>query len=79
MPVLEDAKNNSLCHKDNMITMAMGQWMIFKTYKMADKGEKECWQKFLFILDLSQLLFVLVTINWEHTQGREKPFLSYNS
>ena len=56
MPVLEDAKNNSLCH-NHMITIAMGQWMIFKTYKMEDKGEKECQQKFLFILDLPQLLF----------------------
>ena len=41
MPVLEDPKKNSLCH-NHMITMAMGQWMISKKYKMADNGEKEC-------------------------------------
>ena len=41
MPVLEEAKTMVYVTNHNMITMAM---VIFKTYKMADKGEerKEC-------------------------------------
>ena len=57
MPVLEEAKTMVYVTNHNMITMAM---VIFKTYKMADKGEerKEYWPKFSFILVLSSLLFV---------------------
>ena len=64
MPVLEEAKTMVYVTNHNMITMAM---VIFKTYKMADKGEettwrgeerREYWPKFSFILALSSLLFV---------------------
>ena len=57
MPVLEEAKTMVYVTNHNMITMAM---VIFKTYKMADKGEEknEYWPKFSFILVLSSLLFV---------------------
>ena len=61
MPVLEDAQNNSLCH-NHMITMAMGQWMIFKTYKMADNGESVDKNSCLLSIYRS-FYFVLVTIN----------------
>ena len=37
MPVLEEAKTMVYITNHNMITMAM---VIFKTYKMADKGEE---------------------------------------
>ena len=37
MPVLEEAKTIVYVTNHNMITMAM---VIFKTYKMADKGEE---------------------------------------
>ena len=37
MPVLEEAKTMVYVTNHNMITMAM---VIFKTYKMADKGEE---------------------------------------
>ena len=37
MPVLEEAKTMVFVTNHNMITMAM---LIFKTYKMADKGEE---------------------------------------
>ena len=37
MPVLEEAKTMVYVTNHNMITMAMA---IFKTYKMADKGEE---------------------------------------
>ena len=37
MPVLEEAKTMIYVTNHNMITMAM---VIFKTYKMADKGEE---------------------------------------
>ena len=37
MPVLEEAKTMAYVTNYNMITMAM---VIFKTYKMADKGEE---------------------------------------
>ena len=57
MPVLEEAKTMVYVTNHNMITMAM---VIFKTYKMADKGEerREYWPKYSFILALSSLLFV---------------------
>ena len=38
MPVLEEAKTMVYVTNHNMITMAM---VIFKTYKMADKGEEK--------------------------------------
>ena len=38
MPVLEEAKTMVYVTNHNMITMAMA---IFKTYKMADKGEEK--------------------------------------
>ena len=38
MPVLEEAKTIVYVTNHNMITMAMA---IFKTYKMADKGEEK--------------------------------------
>ena len=38
MPVLEEAKTMVYVTNHNMITMAM---TIFKTYKMADKGEEK--------------------------------------
>ena len=38
MPVLEEAKTMVHVTNNNMITMAMA---IFKTYKMADKGEEK--------------------------------------
>ena len=57
MPVLEEAKTVIYVTNHYMITVAM---VIFKTYKMADKGEerREYCQKFSFILALSSLLFV---------------------
>ena len=56
MPVLEEAKTMVYVTNRNMITMAM---VIFKTYEMADKGQrKEYWQKFSFILVSPSLLFV---------------------
>ena len=61
MPVLEEAKTMVYVTNHNMITMAMA---IFKTYKMADKGEEknEYWPKFSFILVLSSLLFVFLLL-----------------
>ena len=61
MPVLEEVKTMVYVTNRNMITMAMA---IFKTYKMADKGEEknEYWPKFSFILVLSSLLFVFLLL-----------------
>ena len=61
MPVLEEAKTMVYVTNHNMITMAMA---IFKTYKMADKGEEknEYWPKFSFIFVLSSLLFVFLLL-----------------
>ena len=55
MPVLEEAKPMVYVTNHNMITMTM---VIFKTYKMADKGEERVLTKFSFILVLASLLFV---------------------
>ena len=74
MPVLEEAKTMVYVTNHNMITMAM---VIFKTYKMADKGEekKEYWPKFSFILVLSSLLFafLFVSLLWigKYLEDRE--------
>ena len=74
MPVLEEAKTIVYVTNHNMITMAM---VIFKTYKMADKGEekKEYWPKFSFILALSSLLFAFsfVSLLWigKYLEDRE--------
>ena len=44
MPVLEEAKTMVYVTNHNMITMAM---VIFKTFKMADKGEERALTKIL--------------------------------
>ena len=56
MPVFEEAKTMVYVTNHNMITIAM---VIFKTFKMADKGEERV---FLFY---RAFICLLVTMNWE--------------
>ena len=60
MPVLEEAKTMVYDTNHNMITMAMA---IFKTYKMADKGEEIVLTKILVYYCFIDLLFVF-SILW---------------
>ena len=63
MPVLEEAKTMVYVTNHNMITMAM---VIFKTYKMADKGEERVLTKILvYSCFIEPFICLFVTMNWE--------------
>ena len=63
MPVLEEAKTMVYVTNHNMITMAM---VIFKTYKMADKGEERVLTEILvYSCFIGPFICLLVTMNWE--------------
>ena len=63
MPVLEKAKTMAYVTKHDMITMAM---VIFKTYKMVDKGEDRALTKILvYSCFIDPFICLLVTMNWE--------------
>ena len=63
MPVLEEAKTIVYVTNHNMITMAM---VIFKTYKMADKGEERVLTKILvYSCFIEPFICLFVTMNWE--------------
>ena len=63
MPVLEEAKTMVYVTNHNMITMAM---VIFKTYKMADKGEERVLTEILvYSCFIEPFICLLLTMNWE--------------
>ena len=63
MPVLEEAKTMVHVTNHNMITMAM---VIFKTNKMADKGEERVLTEILVYSCLIEpFICLLLTMNWE--------------
>ena len=63
MPVLEEAKTMVYVTNHNMITMAMA---IFKTYKMADKGEERVLTEILvYSCFIEPFICLLLTMNWE--------------
>ena len=63
MPVLEEAKTTVYVTNHNMITMAMA---IFKTYKMADKGEERVLTEILvYSCFIEPFICLLLTMNWE--------------
>ena len=60
---MEKAKTMVYVTKHDMITMAM---VIFKTYKMADKGEDRALTKILvYSCFIDPFICLLVTMNWE--------------
>ena len=63
MPVLEEAKTMVYVTNHNMITMAM---VIFKTYKMAVKGEERVLTEILvYSCFIEPFICLLLTMNWE--------------
>ena len=63
IPVLEEAKTMVYVTNHNMITMAM---VIFKTYKMADKGEERVLTEILvYSCFIEPFICLLLTMNWE--------------
>ena len=63
MPVLEEAKTMAYVTNYNIITMAM---VIFKTFKMADKGEGRVLTKILvYSCFIESFNCLFVTMNWE--------------
>ena len=63
MPALEEAKTMVYVTNHNMITMAM---VIFKTYKMADKGEERVLTKIpVYSCFIEPFICLFVTMNWE--------------
>ena len=63
MSVLEEAKTMVYVTNHNMITMTM---VIFKTYKMADKGEERVLTIILvYSCFIEPFICLLVTMNWE--------------
>ena len=63
MPVLEELKTMVYVTNHNMITMAM---VIFKTYKMADKGEERVLTEILvYSCFIEPFICLLLTMNWE--------------
>ena len=61
--VLEEAKTIAYVTNHNMITMAM---VIFKTDKMADKGEERVLTKILVCsCFIKPFICLFVTMNWE--------------
>ena len=68
MPVLEEAKTMVYVTNHNMITMAM---VIFKTYKMADKGEERVLTEILvYSCFIEPFICLLLTMNWEVPWGQ---------
>ena len=68
MPVLEEAKPMVYVTNHNMITMTM---VIFKTYKMADKGEERVLTKILvYSCFIEPFICLFVTMNWEVPWGQ---------
>ena len=68
MPVLEEAKTMVYVTNHNMITMAMitMAMVIFKTYKMADKGEERVLTEILvYSCFIEPFICLLLTMNWE--------------
>ena len=65
---LEEAKTMVYVTNHNMITMAM---VIFKTYKMADKGEERVLTKILvYSCFIEPFICLFVTMNWEVPWGQ---------
>ena len=63
MPVLEETKTMVYVTNHNMITMTMA---IFKTYKMADKGEERVLTEILvYSCFIESFICLLLTMNWE--------------
>ena len=63
MPVLEETKTMVYVTNHNMITMTMA---IFKTYKMADKGEERVLTEILvYSCFIEPFICLLLTMNWE--------------
>ena len=63
MPVLEEVKTMVYITNHNMITMVM---VIFKTYKMADKGEERVLTKILvYSCFIEPSICLYITMNWE--------------
>ena len=63
MPVLEEAKTMVYVGNHDMITMAM---VIFKTYKMAEKGEERVLTTtLLYSCFIEPFICFLVTMNYE--------------
>ena len=63
MLVLEEAKTMVYVTNHNMITMAM---VIFKTYKMADKGQERVLTKILvYSYSIEPFICLFVAMNWE--------------
>ena len=57
------SENNGYVTNHNMITMAM---VIFKTYKMADKGEERVLTEILvYSCFIEPFICLLLTMNWE--------------
>ena len=67
---MEEAKTMVYVTNHNMITMAM---VIFKTYKMADKGEETTWRGeervltkiLVYSCFIEPFICLFVTMNWE--------------
>ena len=63
MPVFEEAKTMVYVTNHNMITITM---VIFKTFKMADKGEERVLTKILvYSFFIEPFICLLDTMNWE--------------
>ena len=67
MPVFEEAKTMVYVTNHNMITIAM---VIFKTFKMADKGEERVLTNILvYSCFIESFIWLRATVNWEVPWG----------